>query len=252
MSKVVFENESTSFLRLAWPQPALANLIAYYFEVDATCSSAPVSITGLPAVNTLIAIDLMSGKDIRLLGHLTQCITGSYTPGSKRFYAKLKPGAFTRLFPFSPQSIQNGQVQLDGAFYGLSVDQFAALPSFRQRINYLEAFLIKKFYPFTAGYRQQYVDLFINIFSNAQYCQPERLHAMCNKHHITYASLRRYFIEQTGVSPKYCQKVIRFKGALQAYRNFGYDFNYSDLGYTDFSHFCKDARSLTGKAPLEI
>lgn len=252
MSKVVFENESTSFLRIAWPQPTLKPLIAYYFEVDATASIAPVSITGLPAVNTLIAIDLMVGKDILLLGHLTQCITGSYVPGSKRFYAKLNPGAFTRLFPFSPQSIQNGQVQIDDAFHGFSVAQFSALPSFRQRIIYFETYLIKQFYPFTAAYRQRYVDLFVNIFSDAQYSKPESLQALCNKHHLTYASLRRYFIDQTGVSPKYCQKVIRFKGALKAYRTFGYNFNYADLGYTDFSHFCKDAYSLTGKAPLEI
>jgi hypothetical protein len=114
MSKVVFENEHNSFLRLAWPPPALANLIAYYFEVDAACSLAPVSTTGLPAVNTLIAIDLTAGKDIRLLGHLTKCVNGSYAPGSKRFYAKLKPGAFTRLFPFSPESIKNNQVEIGG------------------------------------------------------------------------------------------------------------------------------------------
>lgn len=252
MSKVVFENENTSFLRLAWPQPALAGLIAYYFEVDATCTTASVSITGLPAVNTVIAIDLTAHKDMRLLGHLTQCVTGSYTPGSKRFYAKLKPGAFTRLFPFSPKNIQDSQIEIHPYFHGFSTAQFAALPSFRSRIDHFEAYLIKQFYPFITGYRQQYVDLFINVFSNAQYCQPGRVQALCNKHHITYASLRRYFAEQTGVSPKYCQKVIRFKGALQAYRTFGYDFYYTDLGYTDFSHFCKDARSLTGKAPLEL
>lgn len=252
MSKVVFENESTSFLRIAWPQPALAHLIAYYFEVDAASFSAPVGITGLPAVNTLIAIDLMADKDIKLLGHLTQCVTGSYAPGSKRFYAKLNPGAFTRLFPFSPKDIQDDRVDIEPYFQGFSIDQFATLPSFRQRIDHFEDQLINQFYPFTTGYKQQYVDLFINIFSNAQYCQPERILALCNKHHITYASLRRYFVEQTGVSPKYCQKVIRFKGALQAYRTFGYDFNYTDLGYTDFPHFCKDARSLTGKAPLEL
>ena len=92
MGKVVFENEQTSFLRIAYPQPALAGLIAYYFEVDATRSSAPVHITGLPSVNTLIAIDLLGEKDLCLLGHLTQCVTGLYAPGSKAFYAKLKPG----------------------------------------------------------------------------------------------------------------------------------------------------------------
>jgi hypothetical protein len=95
MGKVVFENETTSFLRIAWPKPALADLIAYYFEVDATCSTEPVSITGLPSVNTLIAINLNKEQDIRLMGHLTYCVTGSYATGSKVYYVKLKPGAFT-------------------------------------------------------------------------------------------------------------------------------------------------------------
>lgn len=252
MSKVVFENETTSFLRIAWPQPALAGLIAYYFEVDAGASTDPVTITGLPAVNTLIEIDLVSEKDIRLMGHLTQCVTGSYAPGSKRFYAKLQPGAFTRLFSFPAQEIQNAQIAINTVFHGFSLAQFAALSSFRSRIDHFEDHLIKQFNPFTHDYRRQYVNLFINIFANAQYCKPERIQALCNKHHLTYASLRRYFMEQVGVSPKYCQKVIRFKSALQAYRTFGYDFNYTDLGYTDFSHFCKDARSLTGRAPLEL
>jgi methylphosphotriester-DNA--protein-cysteine methyltransferase len=252
MSKVVFENEATPFLRIAWPQPALAGLIAYYFEVDARSSTAPVNITGLPAVNTLIEIDLVAESGFRLMGHLTKCVTGLYAPGSKRFYAKLHPGAFTRLFSFSPQHIQDSQVEINSFFHAFSRAQFAALPSFRSRIDHFEDHLIKQYNPFSVGYRQQYVDLFINIFSNAQYCRPECIQALCEKHHITYASLRRYFLEQVGVSPKYCQKVIRFKGALQAYRTFGYGFNYTDLGYADFSHFCKDARGLTGRAPLEL
>lgn len=252
MSKVVFENEQTSFLRIAYPQPALAGLINYYFEVDTTCSLAPVNITGLPSVNTLIAINLCREKDIRLMGHLTRCVTGSYAPGGKAFYAKLKPGAFTRLFPFSPKNIQDSQIENLCLFKHFSAWQFADLPSFRHRIDLFETWLLQQHHPFAAFYRQQYVDLFISVFSHVQYSLPETIQALCDRHHITYASLRRYFLEQTGVTPKYCRKVIRFKSALQAYRTFGYHFNYPDFGYTDFSHFCKDAKGLTGKAPLEL
>ncbi|HEX6426295.1 MAG TPA: hypothetical protein VF008_01365 [Niastella sp.] len=252
MGKVVFENETTSFLRIAWPQPVLNDLIAYYFEVDATGSPEPVRITGLPSVNTLIAIDLNKEQDIRLMGHLTHCVTGSYAPGAKAFYAKLKPGVFTALFPFTAQHIQDDQVETHQLFRGLSTGQFSALPSFRQRIDLFESYLLQHFYPFKIGYRQQHIQVFMQLFSNAQYCKPERINTLCNNHNITYASLRRYFLEQVGVSPKYCQKVIRFKAALQAYRTFGYNFHYPDFGYSDFSHFCKDARSLTGKAPLEL
>jgi hypothetical protein len=252
MGKVVFENETTSFLRIAYPRPELADHIAYYFEVDATASPEPVSITGLPSVNTLIAIDLNKEQDIRLMGHLTHCVTGSYAPGSKAFYAKLKPGAFTVFFPFTAQHIGNEQIATHHLFRGLSTAQFSTLPSFRRRIDMFERYLLQHFYPFQAGYRQQYVHEFTKTFSNAQYCEPERIHTLCNKYNITYASLRRYFLEQVGVSPKYCQKVIRFKAALQAYRTFGYHFNYPGFGYSDFSHFCKDAKGLTGKAPLEL
>lgn len=252
MSKVVFENEQIPFLRIAYPQPALAGLITYYFEVDATGTSAPVHITGLPSVNTLIAIDLIETQQIRLMGHLTQCVTGSYAPGSKVFYVKLKPGAFTTLFPFTPKAIQNSQVAIPRLFNNLSTWQFSDLPSFRHRINFFEHWFLQNYQSAVAAYQQQYVDLFTNAFSNTPYCRPESIQALCARHHITYASLRRYFLAQTGVSPKYCQKVMRFKYALQAYRTFGYHFNHADFGYTDFSHFCKDAKGLTGKAPLEL
>lgn len=87
---------------------------------------------------------------------------------------------------------------------------------------------------------------------NAGYQQPDLISHLCQEYHITYASLRRYFLEQVGVTPKYCQKVMRFKSALRAYRMAGYDFNHGDFGYADFSHFCKDARNLTGAAPAQL
>ena len=186
------------------------------------------------------------------MGHLTRCVTGFYPPGGKAFYAKLKPGAFTGLFPFHPKNIQDDQIEIRHLFKHFSTWQFADLPSFRHRVDLFETWLLQHHHPFTAAYQQQYVDLFINVFSNLQYCQPESIQALCDRHHITYATLRRYFQEQTGVSPKYCQKVMRFKSALQAYRTFGYHFNYSDFGFTDFSHFCKDAKGLTGRAPVEL
>ncbi|MBO9202195.1 MULTISPECIES: helix-turn-helix transcriptional regulator [Niastella] len=251
MGKVVFENERSSFLRIAYPQQALAGCIAYYFEIDTTLASGPLHITGLPSVNTLIAIDLLNEQPIRLMGHLTQCVTGSYKPGSKAFYAKLKPGVFNTLCPVPPNAIQNDQVAIPHLFRDFSAWQLADLPSFRHRVNLFETRLLR-YQPFMTGYKQQYVELFTHVFSNAQYCQPESIQSLCNRHHITYASLRRYFLEHTGVSPKYCQKVIRFKSALQAYRTFGYHFNYTDFGYTDYAHFCKDAKGLTGKAPLEL
>ncbi len=63
------------------------------------------------------------------------------------------------------------------------------------------------------------------------------------------STLNRYFKEVLGISPKQCFKALRFKTALKNYRaNGSYDL-YDELGYTDFSHFVKEAKKF-GKTQL--
>lgn len=266
MSKVVFENERTSFLRVGYPREAFASLIEYYFEVDSSMAPDPVYITGLPSANTLIAIHYqlpywitnnqsekytLHQPAIQLLGHTTQSFAGIYFPGSKTFYIKLKPGAFTVIFPFTSLEIQNNQVDVQSLFRGFSIDEFQELASFEARMNYIEQQL-NIYHRTSVRYQQQFVAQFTRAFHDARFIASGNIQDLCKAHHVTYASVRRYFLQQVGVSPKYCQKIIRFKAALRAYRTDGYQFNSHDFGYTDFSHFCKDARSLTGKAPAAL
>ena len=58
--------------------------------------------------------------------------------------------------------------------------------------------------------------------------------------------------EVLGISPKQCFKALRFKTALKNYRaNGSYDL-YDELGYTDFSHFVKEAKNLANTTPSEL
>lgn len=60
---------------------------------------------------------------------------------------------------------------------------------------------------------------------------------------VSNPTLNRYFKEVLGISPKQCFKALRFKTALKNYRaNGSYDL-YDELGYTDFSHFVKEAKN---------
>lgn len=266
MSKVIFENERISFLRIGYPRTAFASLIEYYFEVDSSGTGVPVQITGLPSVNTLIAIHykIPCGRieeqkrkytihlpAVQLLGHTTQSFNGIYLPGTRTFYAKLKPGVFTMVFPFTSHEIQNSQVDIQSLFRKFSLDKLQELPSFEARMNYIEE-QFKLYLAMPFSYQQQIVTQFTRAFNDARFIASGNIEKLCKMNNVTYASVRRYFLQQTGVSPKYCQKIIRFKAALRAYRSNGYRFNSDDFGYTDFSHFCKDARHLTGKTPADL
>ena len=66
---------------------------------------------------------------------------------------------------------------------------------------------------------------------------------------VSQPTLNRYFKDTLGVSPKQCLKMLRFKVALKKYRSFGSTYLYEEFGYTDFSHFVKDAKRYGNRAP---
>jgi AraC-like DNA-binding protein len=257
--------KKNSFLKLGYPSPGFDSWIEYYFELDAQYSQQKiVSIIGIPAVNTLIGINLgqtswrsrnvATGKELTLsaiefLGHTTNCFTGVYSHAANVFYIKLKPGKFSKLFPYPAQSIENNQIQVSDVFKSFSLEQFQSQPSFGARIRWMENYLTGLTYRLMDLHKQHVIDQILKKFNHSPFQGIDTIDKLCKDHHITYATLRRYFIDQIGVSPKFCQKTIKFKQALQAYRSYGYTFSYEDYGYSDFSHFCKDAKQLTGAAP---
>jgi AraC-like DNA-binding protein len=268
-SKVIFENERGHPIRIAYPAPALRAVIEYYFELDLLHSPSIKSIKGLPALNTLLAFQLRASdwtsindangcvqqlKGSQFLGHLTHSYSSIYASGTQIFFIKLKPGSAVRLFRCSPTDLENNQLPLSFLFnYPNFEEQLITAGSFITRVQYCNQVLLKKTIQLPdPGYKFKVVEHSIRKFESLQLKGEKGLEHLCHTLHVTYASMRRYFLATLGVTPKFTQRTIRFKKALQAYRQHGYKFYYEDFGYTDFSHFAKEARAFTGKSPLEL
>ncbi|MBC9909319.1 DUF6597 domain-containing transcriptional factor [Chitinophaga varians] len=268
-AKVIFENETGHPLRIAYPPPALSTLIEYYFELDLSHATAMQSMKGLPSLNTLLAFQLRpaawtsindaNGQALQLqrsrfLGHLTHSFSSSYAPGTLMFFIKLRPGYASKLFRCPPSELENNQLPLPFLFKDFDLEErLGAATNFADRVRLCnQAWLPMQIQPADNDYRFQIVEHCLRKFESLQLKDEKGLQHLCGSLHVTYASLRRYFLSAVGVTPKFAQKTVRFKKALQEYRLRGYNFYYEDFGYTDFSHFAKEAKALTGSSPLAL
>lgn len=268
-ARVIFENETGHPLRIAYPSPALCSLIEYYFEIDLSHATAMLSMKGLPAVNTLLAFQLRPAKwtaindangevlllqRSRFLGHLTHSCSNQYAPGTLMFFIKLKPGGAAKLFRCPPSELENSQLPLPFLFKNTELEeQLANAAGFADRVQHCDQTFQQLLMQLpVTDHRFDVVEHCLRKFESLQLKDERGLQHLCDSLHVTYASLRRYFLSTLGVTPKFAQKTIRFKKALQEYRSRGYNFYYEDFGYTDFSHFAKEAKALTGSSPLEL
>lgn len=263
-AKVIFENETGHPLGIAYPPPALCSLVEYYFEIDLTHATALQSMKGLPSLNTLLAFQLRPAtwtsindangevqqlQRSQLLGHLTHSCSSIYAPGTLMFFIKLRPGCAPKLFHCPPGELENNQLPLPFLFKNPDLEeQLGTATNFADRVRLCNQTL----QPPDKDYRFQLVEHCLRRFESLQLKDDKGLQHLCGSLHVTYPSLRRYFLSTVGVTPKFAQKTIRFKKALQEYRLRGYNFYYEDFGYTDFSHFAKDAKALTGSSPLAL
>ncbi len=269
-SRVVFENEPVRHLRIAYPSALLRHIIEYYFEIcTANTPQAIHYLKGIPAVNTLLCFQLNATpwtsfteknnaslhiQTSQLLGHITRTFNSAYAPGTHLFFVKLKPGVSSWLFRCEAAELENEQAELAYLLQIPSLeDQLRDVASFSERVQLFERMYLQ-YCPLQPRdtYRFGIVQYCIQKYESLQLKDEKGLLYLCKQLHVTYASLRRYFLATVGVTPGYAQKTIRFKKALHKYRYSGYNFHYEDFGYTDFPHFVKDARALTGCSPLEL
>lgn len=263
MSRVVFENEATSFLKLAYPHEDLRSIVEYYFEVD---TQREATIFGLPSINAALSFQLKNTASsfnektkewitlprVALLGNTSVPFSGRYGASSSVFYVKLRPLAKALLSDHPGHALLNASHDFESALKGFSFAKLQDLSGFSERVGYIEEWLRSVIAAKTLTDKQRCVQAFVDQLNTARYVQPETVDAVCSRMHVTYATLRRYCHSELGVSPKFLQKAVRFKSALRAYRQHGYTFNAYDFGFTDFSHFCKDAKELTGRRPAEL
>lgn len=263
--RVIFEQPQPNYLQIYYPTVGLADLVEYYFELDLTTRSSPFSIVALPSLNTLIAVpltpttksycshfnqieELLIGP--KILGNLSHALTCTYASGAKEFSVKFKPGALQQFLQIKVTELSNSHTELTDHLPLSLIEAIVTAKSCNERIVLMEAYLIGKIEVINAHKKLKLVQKAIAIMTDAK--EFISIAAICKQVAVSSATLTRYFNETLGLSPKQCFKILRFKNGLKQYQNFGSNYVYDEIGYTDFSHFVKDAKNLTSKVPSSL
>ncbi|MCF6401294.1 helix-turn-helix domain-containing protein [Chitinophaga filiformis] len=263
--QLLTEDAKDHFFKIAYPAAPFEEYVDYYFEISTHPHAADFYINGLPSSNTLIAFNLneqswYSLKDgsetpavfshAHLLGHTSVLHTGIYTRGMHTFFVKLRPGIATLLFREEATSFVNTHADLSCLWKKeLPLEQLMEAGSFRERILLFQQVLLKRLVNDRHYLKLQRLHQLMKSFHFLQLKGEKEIEKICQANWISYASARRDFLRYIGFTPKYCQRISRLKQALIAYKKHGYHFYCEDFGYTDFSHFAKDSRQITGRPP---
>jgi hypothetical protein len=263
--QLLTEDAEQDFFSLTYPTGPDKKFVAYYFEIRQLPGSGDVHIHGLPSPNALITFNLNNrcwrsvnennGKNIlhqgaQVLGQTSVLHTGMYPAGMHAFFVKLKPGMASLLFRENAPVFENDQIDLKDLWKGsYPEERIAACKTFNERIAAFQDILLERIVPgHTFGKVEKLNDM-MDVLSSLRLKEENNIETICKTHWITYSSARRDFRRYIGFTPKYCQKVLRLKEALKEYKKSGFGFCYEDFGYTDFSHFAKDSKQLTGSTP---
>ncbi|PSL33608.1 hypothetical protein CLV42_103591 [Chitinophaga ginsengisoli] len=263
--QLLTEDAKEHFFKIAYPAAPFQEYVDYYFEISPHTDAADFYINGLPSSNTLIAFNLneqpwhslKEGSDTpavfnyaHLLGHTSVLHTGVYAGGMHTFFVKLRPGIAALLFKEEAASFVNTHIDLF-CLWGkdLSAEQLIAAGNFRERIQLFQNMLLKRFVNDRHYMKVQRLHQLVKTFHSLQLKGEKEIEKICQRNWVSYASARRDFLQYIGFTPKYCQRISRLKLALKEYKKQGYHFYYEDFGYTDFSHFAKDSRQITGRPP---
>lgn len=260
--RVVFENENEEKTEIIYPCLELKNIVEYYFEIHTPSNvSKPFSIIGLPNVNILFSIYLSEESQTfkierekgisetscdKICGSLTEAITVIHAPGTHEFGIQFKPGALYPIISKDVKILVDNYLPLQKYVDQEVIDKLKSKNSFTERVAFMESWLWGKLDILKPNFKLKTVSKSIDYINNNQ---DHKLNTVCNHAGVSNSTLNRYFKEILGVSSGQCFNIIRFKTALKEYRSSGSNCLYDELGYTDFSHFVKDAKKYANKPP---
>lgn len=265
---VIFPNEETSYLKTARPSSHLQPYVDHYNEafLDDPAGKA-IWHTSIPILNASICIHLdgpgwsyidprdretvLDGSE--LLGHSLEVRKSRHPGGMRNFFVSLKPGFISLLLKTQHRDLENATIDLDDLFkYAFLEDQLRECESFEERVRWFEKFLTPHVLDWEFSFKYHLVQEGLTRFQKEAYREGEHLHEICRELAVSYPTFYRYFTEIIGYSPKFCQKLLRFRKGLEKYKMEGYNFPHWQYGFTDFSHFAKVTKQLTGMAPGEF
>lgn len=129
-------------------------------------------------------------------------------------------------------------------------EKLADYSSFQKQVSLLNSFFLKQV---VQGYESQQA-LRILSFIKEQPCTPS-VDELSKAAFITTRSMRRFFANNFGLSPKLFLRLTRFENAIEAVKNQP-DLQLSEIayltGYFDQAHFTTEIRKFTGMTPGEL
>lgn len=261
--KVIFEDEEQ--IEIKYPCFELKDVVEYYFEICTPNNSiTPFSLVALPSANMLVSIYISESSQTfkvhrehgiidtsgdKVSGSLTEAITVIYASGIHEFSIKFKPGVLYSYFNDDIQILVDNHLPLQKYVKQEIIDQLKLKESFNERVQFAETWILGCLKNFKVNYKLKTVVKAIYYIDKSR---DYKLNTVSKQVGVSNATLNRYFKEVLGISPKQCFKSLRFKTALKNYRSKGSNDLYDELGYTDFSHFVKEAKNLANKPPSEL
>ena len=185
----------------------------------------------------------------KISGSLTEAITVIHAPGTHEFSIKFKPGVLYSCLSKDISTLVDNHLSLQKYLNQKVIDELKLQSSFAERVQFVENWLLSNMKIFSSDFKlNTVIKTIYYINTNRNY----KLNTVSKEVGVSNPTLNRYFKEVLGISPKQCFKALRFKTALKNYRaNGSYDL-YDELGYTDFSHFVKEAKNLANTTPSEL
>lgn len=263
--RVVFEDEEDEKTEIRYPCFELRDIVEYYFEIKMPGNSInPFSIIALPNANVVVSVYLSDKSQTfkvcrdrgitdtsgdKIAGSLTEAITVIHAPGTHEFSIKFKPGVLYPCLSGDISALVDNHLPLRKYIRQDVINELKSKSSFGERVRYAECWLQDYLKSFETDYKLKTVTKAIYHIQNSR---DFKLSSVSKEVGVSNATLNRYFREVLGVSPKQCFKALRFKTALNKYRSSGSNDLYEELGYTDFSHFVKEAKKLANDVPSAL
>lgn len=262
--KVMFEDEGKEWAKFFQPSDELKKFVENYFEIKVSKeSSNPLSIIALPNLNTTACIllsnnslvykssikdscDAYNMSEDKICWSLTRPLIATYMPGTYEFSIKFKPGGFSQIFPTNISIFFDSYLPLNKYMPEDFIHCIKSSKSFSERIKITETFLLNNIATNQTSHKYNTVIKAIDLINSFQI---NDVYEIAKHLAVSQPTLNRYFKDILGVSPKQCFKMLRFKAALKKYRSFGSTYLFEELGYTDFSHFVKDAKRYGDRVP---
>jgi AraC-like DNA-binding protein len=264
---VIFPGEKLSYLKTANPTKALSSYINFYYEIYFSNQGEEVWHTSLPSLNTLICINLdgagwsylddFNDEQIvtssTFVGHTLETRKFRHPRGMHNFFVNLKPGLAGLLLSPRQRELEDTLIDLNYLFKDLFLEeQLCEASNFHERIKLFEKLLLPELCKLEANYKYHTVQDGLELLLQQQSLDTTNLEDISRELAVSYSTLYRYFKDITDYSPKFCQKLDKFKKGLEQYKKHGYNFNHWEYGFTDFSHFVKVSKQLTNRTPSDL